>query len=318
MTNTIKRSGLMALILLLALMPAAQATDLLSYAAPPGDAYSLQATLYFRYRNTPFLGQEVRTLSALRTQAEEMVFIQALLDGPGPLYPDLAPLFPPGTQVLSVQAQEDTLFVTFSEALLHPYADETTFRLSSAEYGKGEGGRRRSLAMASLVNTLTEHGTYRRVQVLVRGETTVSSSMRLSNRYYLLQDEGIPDPLLRDEQAVLTPNAACGLLLTAWQTRDFAAIGPLCDISPSPQGGAANPATLFAALEKAPELVSFAATPGTVSPDGASCIVCLDLEKRQPDGSTLLVRAYPLLLLRRAGVWQVRQDTLLTMMGGAQ
>ena len=130
--------------------------NMLSAQAQEEQPIKLSATLYFRYRSTGYLAREVRELNASRTISDEMALINALVEGPGSLSPQLSPLFPAGTHALSTAVEGETLFVTFNEQLLGRYADEAV--IFSTDYSQGEGRLRRRLAMAALVNTLTESG----------------------------------------------------------------------------------------------------------------------------------------------------------------
>lgn len=117
----------------------------------------------------------------------------------------------------------ETLFVTFNEQLLGRYADEAV--IFSTDYSQGEGRLRRRLAMAALVNTLTESGLYSRVQVLVRQESYITSSMRLSMRYYLLEDDSLPPPLTRQESYILTPQVSAQIF---WRAGAAVISRPVC------------------------------------------------------------------------------------------
>ena len=188
---------------LMGVLPFSLAGQMLGVEAQQGDLLRQSVTLYYRYLDSGFLGREQREISFPRTTAPELAIAAALIEGPGSLSPWLNPLFPPGTQVLSALREGDRLFLTFNEALMNRYSDEAL--VMSGDYRKGEGQLRRRLAMASLVNSLTETGQYSSVQVLVRGETYIATSMRLSGRYYLEDGDSLPPPLLRQEEYIFTP-----------------------------------------------------------------------------------------------------------------
>ena len=248
-----------------------------------------------------------------RTESFALALIRALVDGPASLSPHLTPLFPPATAVLGVQQEGLLFFVTFNEAVMGRYADESTFLLSLLDYRQAEGLLRRRLAMSALVNTLTENLPCGTVQVLVRAETYISTSMRLSDRYYLKDSDTLPDPLVRDEASILTPSAAAQLVLDAWAKEGWDAAAALTDpVTEQPKQlpydhGASD------AEETAPVLSAYTVTPGSISPDGHQVIVCVDGEFLTPSGSSRHIRSFPLRLVRRQGVWFASHDSLLLL-----
>ncbi len=291
-----------ALLLLTAVMPAG--AQVLSPDPVNTQHSPRMAVLYFRLTGTQYLATEVRQIAASETISFEHAAVQALLQGPGPALDGLSPLFPPDTQVLSVQPEGDLLFVTFNEALLGRYADEGALALPQ---DMAEAKLRRRLAMASLVNTLTERGEFRRVQVLVRAETTVRTSMRLAASYYLEEGDVLPDPLTRDEARILTPGVMAGLSLTALQQRDWPALYDLTrDLRPSQ-------AEMAAAFDESLKLVAYAITPGTVSPDGHHAVVAATLELQAESGTVFTVPSFPLVLVRADGVWRPQYESLLKL-----
>lgn len=298
----ISRRALIALLVMgIALPAAAQVLD-----AQPKQAQHTahMAVLYFRLSGTPYLAAEVREVISSGTVSFEQAAAQALVSGPGPMSDSLGPLFPAGTQVLSVQPEGDLLFVTFNEALLNRYADEGTL---AAPGDQTQARLRRRLAMASLVNTLTERGEFRRVQVLVRAETTVRDSMRLAATYYLEESAALPDPLTRDEERIATPAVMAGLTLSAWQQRDWRTLYDFTrDLRPSQ-------AEMTAAFDASLKLAAFSVTPGTTAPDGTSAVVTATLELEAAGGTMFTLPGFPLVLVRRDGIWRPQYESLLRL-----
>ncbi len=287
--------------------------DMLSPYTRRSETVSVPYTLYFGYRNTLLLGREVREVSVPRAASAELSVVQALLDGPGSLSPHLTPLFPPGTQVLSVVPEGDRLFVTFSEALMAHYADEAL--IDSADYRAGLGQQRRRLAMAGLVNTLTDSGRYSSVQVLVRGETYVSTSMRLSNRYYLLDNDLLPDPLVRQDELILNPQAAVSRFMDAWQKQLWDQAAQLIGGSLQADGILPTEHELTQQLQNASQLLEWTVTPGTVSLDGQSAVVSVNYSAQQKNGVRFSVSAKPVKLLLIDGVYLIPFQSALRLTG---
>lgn len=273
--------------------------DALVIGAEPGEDSSLQfeATLYFRYGETSLLRQETRQITLLPNESRERALVSALLEGSR--IAGSRPLFPEKTEVLSTQAQDGMIYITFNEALYGIYADEG----QSAE----DSVLRRELALAALTATLTENGEYRAVQVLVRAEKNVSSSMRLTSRFYWPDSADIVPPLTRQQDSLPTPAAYARELLRAWQTQDSESLAAFAAYDP---GGNREDW-----LERAPVLLSFAVYDGTVSPDGSRAVVCADLILRDQSGMETRIDACPLALIQQEGAWKASLAQLDAIMG---
>ncbi len=282
--------------------PPASAGSALLGSDPPDSSTVHSAVLYYRYLDSAWLGQEKRSINVLRTESPEKALVQALLDGPSAQSPSFKPLFPPDTQVLSVLEDAGFLFVTFNEHLLDPFPGEET----TAGSGSGEGLLRRRLAMASLVNTLTEDGRHRSVQVLVLGKSGTPSSMRLSGRYFLDQNDTPLDPLIRQEEWIITPGNAAGILLDAWRNRAFKTLEPLVlreSYAADTGGSALLPDTM-------PSLLSYSVSAGSLSPDGRHAVVILAAQLTDQQGQPRAVEGIPLLLVRRDGLWKISEGSI--------
>lgn len=266
--------------------------------AAPSEEASLQftATLYFRHGETELLRQETRQITMLPNESRERALVSALLEGSR--MAGSRPLFPEKTEVLSTQAQDGVIYVTFNEALYDRYGDEDAAREDSI--------LRRKLAMAALTATLTESGEYRAVQVLVRAEENVGRSMRLTDRFFWAEDERIVEPLTRQQDALPTPAAYAREMLQAWQNRNQEMLTAFAAYS----GG--RPQEWLAEM---PALLSFAVYDGTVSPENDRAIVCADLILRDGDGMEIRMDACPMTLLREGDDWKVSLTQLRGIMG---
>ena len=279
-------------------------TDALS-----GDVVS--AALYFRYGASAYLAPEQRQITIEKNESPEKALVKALVAGPSASASALSPLFPPGTEVLAVSAQGDTLYVTFNEALLGRYSDEPGDTASNA--WKREFPLRRQLCMDSLAATLTEAGYCVRVQVLVYREVSSATSLRLTNSFFTQDGDTTPlSPLTRDEETLLTPHNAAAFILTAWMTQDWETLYSLLkkddSASPRPAGQAA-----FAAFAAARVLTGFQVGHGNVSEDGQTAVVNGEMSLRA-DGEDAFITGYPLRLERENGLWKISYERLLALM----
>ncbi len=262
------------------------------------------ATLYFRYQDTALLRQETRRMTILPNETRERALVNALLAGS---MEGSEALFPPGVEVLSTQVQEGVVFVTFNEALYGRYENE------SAQTDTAEAALRRQLAMDALAATLTESGEYHAVQVLVRAESQVGSSMRLKKSYFLEDSDQPCDLITRSENHLMTPANVTHCLLQAWQQRSFDTLYPL--MSSHEDAKLLPSQALFSeAFAQSEMLIAYTLTPGSVSVDGSSAVVCVDMTLRRSDGSEHAVKAWPLRLTREGGAWKVSVSTLQSLM----
>lgn len=272
--------------------------------AYPEAADESSVTLYFRYQDTAMLKQEMRKLEILPNETRELALVNALLAGSSE---GSEALFPPGAAVLSTQVQDGVVFVTFNEALYGRYEDE------NSQTSETEAKLRRELAMDALVATLTESGRYHAVQVLVRAESQVGSSMRLKNSYFL-EENDLPCGLLtRCEEHLMTPANVAHSLLRAWQQRSFDTLYPLLS---SQEDTKLLPAqALFSeAFAKSPVLIAYTLTPGSIAIGGGSAVVCVDMTLRRADGSEYTLTGWPLRIKHEAGAWKVSLSALQALM----
>lgn len=278
---------------------------------PPEQQAKTLAVLYFRYPDSPYLGYELREIAVPYTDSTEKALVQALLDGPSQTGSLLRPLYPAGTQVLSVLAEGNKLFVTFNEAFLSPMAGEGSLIGESVTQAEIT---RRQLALSALANTLTQSGIYREVQVLVQSQSKTTASLRLSKRYLLEDSDAIPDPLLREEEAIITPGQAAGLWLMAWQGRNQAVLsrGIKVDLS-----GTRDEAS-FPNLKDLPLLLAFETSQGRIAPGGFAATVTADCTLSNVQGQEHLLLAFPLALVLEDGIWKVSLSSLSNLLEAAQ
>jgi len=287
--------------LLLSAAAAAEGGERLGY-KPPESHDSQKAILYFRYLDSAYLGQEIREVPVPYPESPEMALVQALLDGPEGEGGNLRRLFPAGTEVLSVLQEGSQLFVTFNSAVMDALPGESL----DTEKGSQEARLRRELAMASLANTLTQFGDIRSIQVLVYSPASTTASMRLSNRYYLEDNDALPDPLLRDESRIITPGAAARLPFGLWKSRSWGQLSAFVYSSPGEAangGGWLQPDTL-------PQLTDFKLSEGRVSPDGATAVVVLAAAFLGSDGQEATVDGIPVALRLQDGIWKISPESV--------
>ena len=272
---------------------------------------TLNAALYFRYGATGYLAPEQRQIQVRRDESPESALVQALLDGPRSGNAAPTSLFPPGTRLLSAVSQGETLVITFSAEFLSRYSDEPAD--PTAEPGRSEGILRRQLCLDSLAATLTEAGLCTQVQVMVDQGADQTAPMRLLAGFLDRSgDETVLPPLTRSENRLLTCHNTAAWLLSAWTQRDF---DGLYDLTAKGGGASARPGeqAVINAFSDAAVLMGFTLSPGSVSLDGQTAVLCADLTLLS-SGRERTVPGYPLRLIREGSLWKMDYDTLLQML----
>ncbi|MBR5110800.1 MAG: GerMN domain-containing protein [Clostridia bacterium] len=260
--------------------------------------------LYYRYQDAAFLASEQRMVTVQRNESIEKAIVRTLIAGP--MNAELTPLFPAGSEVISTSTQGQTLFVTLNEAFLGRYADEPG-DLSSGNW-KTEGPLRRKLCLDSLAATMTEAGLCDRVQVLVqRDNAGQAESMRLQAGFLTRGDstELLP-PLVRSEQALLTPHNTADCVLSAWMRQDWDGLTLFFVHAPDEQ-------SVLDDFGVSGVLLDYQLSFGSVSYDGQSAVLTADLTLRGEIGDNV-VSGYPLRLIREEGLWKIEYEALLAMM----
>lgn len=277
-----------------------------THAAQAGDAGETHenVTLYFRYLDEPMLAMETRTLTVPRDESLEYAIVSALVEGPSAGHSDLRRLLPANTQVESVAAREDTLFVTLNEGFLE---DDVPDHWQDSDTWRSEAPLLRRLIVQSIVASITERFAYTGVQILVHRPNDVQASLRLENAYFLSGAEGLSDPVTRDESLLLTPGNTATIILTAWQQKDTQRLYLYVS-----EEGKPSYAAMAEAIANGAVPTSFTVSGGNVSEDGSAAALTLKLRMLNA-GESVAFGALPLHLIRENGVWKITYARLMAM-----
>jgi len=273
--------------------------------ASDANADTVSATLYFRYMDEPMLASESRNLTVRRDESVEYAIVEALTEGPSAGHSELKRLLPAAATVESVVARDDILFVTFNEGFLMDDVPETW---ADSEYWLAEAPLLRKLIVQSIVASVTESFPYTGVQILVHRQNEVQTSLRLDNAYFLTGEAGLSDPVARNENLLLSPRNTAEILLTAWQQHDFERLYRYLAEADKP-----SYATATETLSKAPSLTDYTVSAGTVSDNGQTAALTVDLQTLNQNVSAD-TQNYPLLFIRENGIWKMTYARLTAMM----
>lgn len=282
--------------------------------ADPDGAEEQTVRLYFRYLEEPFLAAEERMISVSKDESLEAAILQALLEGPSAGHGELGRLLPEDVEVESVVSRGETLFVTFSEALLR--TGELPADWATRPEWTEEAPLRRQLAIASVVASITDRVPYGGVQILVHRQGQVQESLRLENSFFLSGRQGLSEPQHRREELLLTPSRAVETLQQTWLEKDWERMYRY--VSGAESGGVVRPGypDFRAAMDTLPVLLRAAATAGVVAGDIA--VVCVSDERRLSDGTQTAREAFPVQLQNEGGVWRLSYVQLLRLMGAEE
>lgn len=274
----------------------------------------LDVTLYFRFADTNVLGAQQAQIDIRREETVATGIVQRLLAGPDITHEHLAPVFPQGTELISVSGEGATAFVTLSGAFLGKPDGAPADWEDSSDWQE-EAALRRRLAVQSIVLALTEGGRYQRVQLYI-ADSDDDIPQRIAMAWL---DTGVMDPALvlaaspRDEQALLTPGRALEMLMDAWQAQDWAAMYPLmADTADDPL----PTLSVFEAelAERGVSLLEYSLTPGTVSFDGQTATLVLDAVVRSREGGDAQIVRESIPLRRVRDNWAMSEATLQSLM----
>lgn len=229
------------------------------------------ATLYFRYLEEPYLAQEMRLITHSPSRPYELSLMTELISGPGSHSTELTALFPAGTQVISTVTQGRTLFVTLSREILDSYPDD-------ADLSPADRLLRRRLCMQSIAATITENCDIDRVQILVEQAEGEKGSLRLRQSYFDpdAPADALADPLLRQEELLLSPVRTGSVVMNLWCSRDWQRLYQyVARKDPSTGAERVSYRDFVTAMENLPLLVSCQVEGGAVTQDGTQATLTL-------------------------------------------
>ncbi len=275
--------------------------------AEAGSGTTRSVTLYFGYRDEDMLGTETRDIEMPLDERPETFIIRQLLQGPLVAYADLRGLFNSDVEIVSVESSGRLLILTLSRAFLDAPMEGAN---NPAQAGQMEARNR--LALYSIVNTVTELGEYDRVQLQVQStEENGGGAQRLKKSDFLLgsseEDDSLLGPIGREYDYILSPRRAVDIALDAWTKRDWGGLyGYLAAEDSLPSSDA-----VATALANAPvTLIHHQVLDTTVSDNGQSATVALDLEYMQSGATSNTRRNTIIKLARENEAWKILYSSI--------
>lgn len=282
--------------------------------SPEADVSTLEqrdVTLYYRMAGEDLLAAETRTVYLPKDKLVEQVLVEALIGGPSPNQLDLTSLFDSGTSV-RVWSSENLLTVQLSrEFLANPVDATATWEFD--ERTQALVYQSRELALASIVNTITEATDYTAVQFMVLdgNEELTGRRLRRGEVYQGAPEEQILPPMARSEQLLLTHNNTAQVILESWKARDFDRLYRF--VAQEDTARPTDAAFLEEMEARAGALTMYSLSAGVVSEDGQVAVLSTTYEFIR-GGSQVSLQNFPLRLARENGLWKITYAELLRMM----
>lgn len=269
-------------------------------------------TLYYRMQGENLLTAETRPVYFPKDKQTERVLAETLMSGPSPRLLELTGLFPSGTKVYSSWRTGNLLTMILSrEFLSTPSGAPSDWEWD--DYWRGEVYMRRQLALASIVNTITEATDYTSVQFLVQENDADTTGRRLylSELYDGAPADQLLAPMLRSEQLILSHTNTAEVLLESWKAQTFDRMYRFIvqDAAQRPTDSAFQEEL----RQRNMPLIHYSISAGTVSNDGQNAVIEVTFEYRT-EMNNVQVQSFPLHLVREDGIWKVTYAELKRMM----
>ncbi len=273
------------------------------------DSDQKDAVLYFRFGETDYLGAARTKIDLRQEETVATTIVRRLIEGPGIRYDRLHGLFPEGTKLISAVSDGSTVFVTLNRAFLDR-PDGAPFNWEDSEFWQTEAARRRTMAMQSIVLSLTENAESQRVQLYV-ADADDEIGQRLQMAWF---DPAVTDPQIylgacgRDERICLSAHNAMQAVMTAWKQHDWASLSIFLNRR---SGGILDEEAVGEKMETLGiELLDYTLSEGVVSLDGSRATIVLDGTIQSSVGEVLNFSRESCLLIREDDNWTIESTTL--------
>ncbi len=301
---------LMAFIMVLSGCAAAGETDKntpdINPKAEAANKDTSKVRLYYSYKGEMLLAGETRSIDVPVSQKREEAVIRALIAGPSSDRSELTGLFWEGVTLVGVENNADVLFVTLSEEFV-------TTNPPVAALEENTALDRKMLAIYSIVNTITEMGTYSSVQISVQRKNGSQRIMR-SEAGFDGEDKAL-DQQYWNGDLILTPEKTLKQALDAYSKKNWAELYNYTAYTNT--DGTVKPDTddFSAALNEvgSNDLDSFEPKGVNVMSDGQSAVVMLNytIKTRNGDIERTMV---PVILVLEDELWKISYSSIVNVL----
>ena len=288
---------------------------------PPADSTvsrSREVQLYFRFGSEGYLACETRLIEVRASERLEAAVLRELIRGPSSEHAELTRLIQAQTQIGEITEQGDTLYVTLSADFLRSAVNQPEGWGEDAALVR-ENFLQRRLAVYSVVNTLSNLGTYSHVQILVDSEGEGVGELLPRRPFGFVDDAASKEkplpPLPYEDSVVLDAENTVACVLQALVEKNWSSAYAF--VAGQNESGIIRPLydTAAANLQRFEIAVqSYEIVGSAVSHDGQSSVVRADIEYRRADGSTVKRESYPVRLLLHGEIWKLDYERLLSLL----
>lgn len=262
--------------------------------------------LYYSYKGEMLLAGETRSIDVPVSQKREEAVVRALIQGPSAERSELAGLFWEGVTLVNVENNDDVLFVTLSEEFV-------TTNPSVPALAGNTALDRKMLAIYSIVNTITEMGTYSSVQISVQRKNGSQRIMR-SEAGFDGEDKAL-DPLSWNVDLILTPEKTLKQALDAYAKKNWTELYNYTAYTNIDGTVKPDSEDFSAALNEvgSNDLDSFEPKGVNVMSDGQSAVVMLNytIKTRNGDIERTMV---PVILVLEDELWKVSYSSIVNVL----
>ena len=264
-----------------------------------------RVTLYYAYKGEQLLAGETRSVDVPVSQKREDAVVRALIDGPSAERSDLAGLFWDGVTLVSVDNNEDILFVTLSEEFLTTDPPAPALNEISAT-------ERRILAIYSIANTITEMGKYSRVQINVQRNNNSNGIMQ--SEVGISSEDKLLDALTWNGDLILTPEKTLERALDSYYKKNWAQLYSYTAYSDIDGTLKPDSDDFSAELNETDyQLDSFLPMGVNVSSDGQSAVVLLNYKIKTRNGD-IERTMIPVIMVREEELWKVSYSSIVNVL----
>ncbi len=269
--------------------------------------------LYYQFADTGYLSTDTRYVAEGQNSKTEYNLINALIQGPSSDMAELRGIINSKTKLLNITTNRDYIYVTLSKEFLSlpDYAGDN-WQNDPKIAARVYQGRR--LAVYAIVNTLTESGTYSRVQIYIDTQGT-NSGEKLTRREMGFVGDGresqLLEPLARSMDVVMTPYNALALFMQMLSENKYDVAYEL--LAKNLNGAEKVPALsdFVSLMSLSPNrIMNYKIKPDfNVSSDATRVVMLLDYTVQMKDGSVYCTDI-PVVLHRQNEMWKISYSIL--------
>ncbi len=270
-------------------------------------------TLYFSYNGEQLLAGETRPIEVSVSEKLEAAVINALIAGPSSDRDELVGLFWDGVSLVNIESNADILFVTLSDSFV-------TTEPKTTVLDEGTVQDRKRLAIYSIVNTITEIGTYSSVQIFIdkpegAQRITLSEAGFGSGTNDKLEPLPWTASLSTNESLILTPENTLKEALDSYSKKNWERLYDFTAYSNTDGSVKPDMDDFYAALaETGNVLNTFSITGVNVAYDGQSAIVLLSYSINTRQGELIAGSSVPVVLVREEEIWKLSYTSLANVL----